>query len=298
MLTTISSPKLSADIHLLGAQLFALRDMKMDNRDGRDLQWNGDPAVWKGRAPILFPIIGALSGNQYCIDGNTYRLPRHGFARDRTFTLVEATTSHALFRLQWDEETLKVYPFHFALDMRFALDDAMLTITASVKNLETTQDLPASFGFHPALRWPLPYGQARADHVIVFEKDELAPIRRLDAEGLLLPDGFPSPIMQRELRLRDELFVDDAIVLTSLESRRVRYGAATGPAIEIAFPDTPQLGIWSKPGAGFICIEPWHGYADPQGFSGDFRTKRGIFIVSPGQTKVCTMAITLVDEGL
>lgn len=289
-LTAITSQNLRAEIHPLGAQLFALRD-----KGDRDLQWSGDPAVWKGRAPILFPIVGELAGHHYRVDGNTYHLSRHGFARDRLFTVAEATSSSALFRLTADEETLKVYPFRFTLDIRFVLNDATLTVTASVKNLETTRTLPASFGFHPALRWPLLYGSPRADHVITFEKDETTLIRRLDGEGLLLPEGFPSPIVNRTLQLRDDLFVDDAIVFTSLNSRRVRYGAATGPAIEVAFPDTPQLGIWSKPGAGFICIEPWHGYADPQGFNGDFRDKPGIFLVAPGETKDCTMAITLLD---
>ena len=290
-LTMISSHSLQADIHPLGAQLYALRDVTRDKV--HDLQWNGDPAVWKGRAPVLFPIVGALVGNRYRIDGESYQLSRHGFARDRMFTLVEATPSSALFRLHWDEETFKVYPFRFSLDMRFALDDETLTMTASVGNLETTRELPGSFGFHPALRWPLPYGEARADHAIVFEQDEPAPIRRLDSAGLMLPKGFLSPVVKRTLALRDDLFVDDAIVFDSINSRSIRYGASSGPTIEIAFPDTPQLGIWSKPGAGFICIEPWHGFADPQGFSGDFRTKPGSFLVAPGQIKDCTMSISL-----
>jgi galactose mutarotase-like enzyme len=290
-LTTIFSSRLQADIHPLGAQLYALRDVARDKM--QDLQWNGDPAVWKGRAPILFPIVGALVGNRYRIDGESYQMSRHGFARDRMFTLVEATPASALFRLHWDEETFKVYPFRFSLDMRFVLDDETLTMTASVKNLGTARELPASFGFHPALRWPLPYGEARVDHAIVFEQEEAAPIRRLDSKGLLLLKDFPSPVVKRTLALRDDLFIDDAIVFDSINSRSIRYGASSGPTVEIAFPDTPQLGIWSKPGAGFICIEPWHGFADPQGFGGDFWTKPGIFLVAPGQTKDCTMSISL-----
>ena len=287
-LTSIRSEYLSADIDSLGAQLVALRDPA-----GRDLQWSGDPAVWKGKAPILFPIVGAVADNRYRVDDATYALPRHGFARDRLFSLVEATSSSALFRLGWDEQSLAVYPFRFELDLRFSLEGATLAVQASVKNLEADASLPASFGFHPALRWPLPYGEKRAEHVILFEAEEPAPIRRLNAHGLLLPETFATPVDGKTLRLRDDLFQADAIIFDRLTSRSLRYGAAAGPQIEIQFPDTPYLGIWSKPGADFVCIEPWHGIADPQNFTGDFRAKPGVFLVPPGQTKNCLMSISL-----
>ena len=71
------------------------------------------------------------------------------------------------------------------------------------------------------------------------------------------------------------------------------YGAADGPRLCIAFPDTPMLGIWSKPGARFVCIEPWHGIADPQGYAGEFRDRPGVFVVAPGEAKRMAMSVTL-----
>src|SRR5579862_7637110 len=106
----IANESLNAEIALKGAELTALSTI-----GGRDLQWNGDAAVWKGRAPILFPIVGELAGGQYTLDGKTYRLPRHGFARDRRFDVVEATPDAARFRLRWDDATFALYPFHFEL---------------------------------------------------------------------------------------------------------------------------------------------------------------------------------------
>src|SRR5690348_11089620 len=102
-LIQISSGQLTAEIHPLGAQLFSLREAS-----SRDLQWHGDTAVWKGRAPILFPIVGALALGQYRLEGKSYSLSRHGFARDRLFALVEAGPASALFRLNWDEETFRL----------------------------------------------------------------------------------------------------------------------------------------------------------------------------------------------
>jgi galactose mutarotase-like enzyme len=290
-LTKISSQQLRAEIHPLGAQLFSLRDQA-----DRDLQWNGDPAVWKGRAPILFPIVGALADNQYSLDGHSFSLPRHGFARDRLFSLEEASAASALFRLDWDEETFRLYPFRFRLDLRFTAIGATLQIGATIKNLDD-KVLPASFGFHPAFRWPLPYGEDRADHYLEFDKEEPAPIRRLDSQGLLMPAEFETPVKNRKLQLRDELFTADAIIFDRVASRRIIYGAKRGPKLEIAFAGMPYLGVWTKPGAEFICIEPWHGLADPQARIGDFRAKPGLALLPPDASQDFAMSISLIAEA-
>jgi galactose mutarotase-like enzyme len=286
----LSSLKLAAEVSPLGAQLFTLRD-----RAGRDLLWNGDPAVWSGRAPLLFPIIGVLAGGTYRLGSRTYRLPRHGFARVKLFEIVESSISTATFRLKSDEASLLVYPFRFELDVRFALEGATLSVTSRVRNLGD-EDMPASFGYHPALRWPLPFGQARLNHFIEFANDEPATVRRLDADGLLTPARHPTPISQRRLKLADALFEDDVIIFDEIRSRSVSYGAGVGPRIKVSFPDTPYLGVWTKPRANFICIEPWHGVADPEGFSGDFRAKPGVFTVAAGAALPIKMAITLEED--
>ncbi len=290
-IVSIASESISADINPLGAELFALRDGA-----GRDLLWNGDPAIWKGRAPLLFPIVGALANGQYRSGDNIYRLPRHGFARNRHFQLVEASAAKALFRLGADDESFQNYPFAFQLDVAFSLRRSSLTMAATIRNLGEAE-MPASFGFHPALRWPLPYGKNRADHLIRFDQEEPSPLCRLGDDGLILPEHFPTPIAGKALVLSDDLFARDALIFDHLASRRLHYGAQDGPQIDITFDGMPYLGLWTKPGANFICIEPWHGLADPQGFDGDVRGKPGIFLVPPGAVQCCTMAITLENQG-
>jgi galactose mutarotase-like enzyme len=287
-LVKLSSGELSADIDPKGAQLSALRD-----REGRDLLWNGDPAVWAGRAPILFPIVGVVAGGNYHLGSKSYSLPRHGFARNRMFAIESAQPAAAVFRLSEDEETLRVFPFNFNLDIEFKLTGSTLSVTATIRN-RGNETMPASFGFHPAFRWPLPYGQARAAHFIEFANDEPDPVRRLDAAGLLTPDRHPTPIVQRRLLLKDELFEADALILDRIRSRSVTYGAAAGPRLQVSFVDSPFLGIWSKPGAQFICIEPWHGISDPAGYSGDFHDKLGINLISAGSSFSTTMAVSLL----
>jgi len=282
----LRSSALSVEINPLGAQLSTLRD-----GDGRDLLWDADPAVWNGRAPRLFPIVGTLAGGEYRLGDKTFRLSRHGFARGRMFSLINASDAVATFRLESDAASLEVYPFQFELDVAFELHDTSLTVATSIRNTGP-QVLPASFGYHPAFRWPLPYGHSRSAHLVEFAVPEPAPVRRLDGNGLLASDGRPSPIVGRRLALADSLFRDDALILDGVRSRSVTYGAEDGPRLRVAFPDTPYLGLWSKPGANFVCVEPWHGLSDPVGFSGDFRDKPGVFSVAPGTAREIEMTIT------
>jgi galactose mutarotase-like enzyme len=285
----LESARLAAKIDPLGAQLSVLRD-----RAGRDLMWGGDPAYWAGRAPLLFPIVGALAGGSYRLGAQSFALPRHGFARVRLFELDSSDSRQAVFRLMADAATRQIYPFEFDLTVGFALNDSALVVTVHIHN-HGDVPMPASFGFHPAFRWPLPFGGERASHFLEFPDDEPDSIRRLDGSGLLTPERHPTPVVGRRLALADALFASDAVIFDKIRSRFVTYGAADGPRLRVSFPDTPYLGLWSKPRAEFICIEPWHGVADPQGYDGDFLSKPGIFIVAPGGCRQISMEITLLE---
>jgi galactose mutarotase-like enzyme len=284
----LRSSELTVEIDAHGAQLTTIKD-----RAGRDLLWDGNPAVWSGRAPLLFPIVGVLVDGSYRYASKTYRLPRHGFARDRTFSIEEATSSTATLILKADEASFLVYPFRFELAVRFELIGPTLSVTTSIRN-KGDADMPASFGYHPGFRWPLPFGQARTSHFIEFENEETAPIRRIDSAGLLMPQRQPTPVSRRRLTLNDALFQDDVLIFDQIESRSVMYGSDDGPRIQVSFPDAPYLGIWTKPGAQFICIEPWHGVTDCQGFSGDLSGKAGVFVLRGGGALETTMEISLV----
>jgi galactose mutarotase-like enzyme len=286
---TVSSGALTAQINPLGAELSTLRDPS-----GRELLWDGNPTFWNGRAPLLFPIVGSLAGGAYRLLGKTYALSRHGFARGKPFEVVTASAAQALLHLRADDQTLAVYPFYFQLQVRFAIKGSTLMVTTSVRN-DGNAPMPASFGYHPAFRWPLPFGAARALHTIEFDLEEPEPIRRLDAAGLVTPIRYPTPTHARRLLLDDTLFKDDVVIFDAIRSQGLSYGADTGPRLTLQFPDTPYLGLWSKPGAPFICIEPWHGMADPTGFTGDFTEKPGVFVVPPGAQRELKMQVTLTN---
>lgn len=285
---TIANDHLTAAINPLGAELSSLRDAA-----GRELMTDADPAFWTGRAPLLFPVVGKPAGEVIRIDGREYPMKQHGFARRLPFTLIDHSDSHATFRLEASDETRPHYPFDFILDATFRLDAATLHTEITITN-PGSNELPASFGFHPAFAWPLPYGHDRANHRIVLSRNESENVRPIAADGTILPGITPVPFDGRTLALTDDLFAHDALVWDDIRSTSLTYGANDGgPSLEIAFPDTPMLGIWTKPGARYICVEPWHGIADPQGYVGEFKDKPGIFRVPAGGAKHIAMSVTL-----
>jgi galactose mutarotase-like enzyme len=290
MSVRIASPQLSAEVSETGAELIRLQD-----EQGRDLLWDGDPAFWTGRSPLLFPIVGRVRNDRIRVGDAEYELPRHGFARTSHFDIAEANPSLCRFSLRSDETTLERYPFPFQLDVTYTIEGNTLTIEAAAIN-PGSAPMPVSFGFHPAFRWPLPYGAPREAHGLRFEHEETAPIRR-PVDGLIAREAYPTPVQGHSLPLQNSLFEKDAIVFDDLKSRSVEYGAPDSGTIRVDFPGMPHLGIWTKPGAGFICIEPWQGYADPEGFEGEFADKPGIVVIPPGQSRAFTIAITVDSKG-
>jgi len=289
-LLSIKSSDLQATISDLGAELVRLQD-----GEGRDLLWNGDPAFWTGHAPLLFPIVGNANKDRVKVSGRSYPISRHGFARTSQFDRTAESADHATWRLVSSDTTRLHYPYEFLLDVTYRIAGRALSIRAEVTNVDAGP-MPMSFGFHPAFRWPLPYGQPREAHEIVFDQPEPSPVRRLD-QGLLGPVRHTTPVQGTRLELDDRLFTDDALIFDHLASRRVTYGAGTAPGIEVDFPGMPYLGVWSKPGAGFVCIEPWQGFADPVGFDGELSQKPGTLSVPSGATAVFAIDIRLTPGG-
>jgi galactose mutarotase-like enzyme len=270
-----------------GAELQVLRI------GGLDLLWNAGP-LWPRHAPLLFPVVGALQGDVLRHGGKTFPMPKHGFARDRDFTCVHRTETSCTLELREDAQTLSTYPFPFRLRVSFELEPAGLRMGVLLQN-PGPGPLPASFGLHPAFRWPLAPGQPKAAHHLTFEAEEPGPLRRLEAGGLLAPEPHPTPICRRELALHEDLFAEDALIFLQPRSRGLRFAAGAGPALTLSWEGFPHLGLWAKPdpGPAFLCIEPWEGYASPGGWDGDIVDKPGGFLLAPASTRHWSLNIRL-----
>lgn len=283
----IASKCMTAEISRHGAELVRLQD-----RDGKDLLWNGCEKWWTGRAPLLFPIVGRLPHDTALIDGETFAMRQHGFARNRQFSIVGASASKCILLLASDEETRQQFPFDFVLEVAFVIEDADLRIDATVFN-KSPRTMPVSFGFHPAFRWPLPFGGSRQDHEIIFEEPECAPILRV-TDGLLDMTASTEVFEGKTLLPDDAMFLPGALIFDQLKSRSVSFGVREKPSIRVRFANMPHLGVWTKPGAGFLFIEPWQGYAAPVGFSGELRDKPGGVLLAADASMKFAIEISLV----
>ena len=274
---TLKSSALTARIDSMGAELNSLK-----THNERELIWQADPKVWPRHAPLLFPIVGRLKNDTLTYQGDNYPISQHGFARDLEFQLTEQSDSSCTFLLASDTETKKHYPFSFELKVRYRLKLNCLEVCYSLINPDKAP-LYASIGGHPAFVWPLDPATAKENHLIEFQWEETAPIRRLN-NGLIEATPYSSVVSNRKLHLSDSLFREDAIIFDRLRSRRVSYSGGA-MRITVDFEDFPHLGIWSKPGADFICIEPWQGYASSETFEGEFSNKPGIIEIGAHQQR-------------
>lgn len=287
----IGNGVLETTVSTLGAELQSLRRLA----DGIELLWQGDPASWPRRAPVLFPIVGRLRGDRFLWRGREYRLPQHGFARDRVFDLAAHDATSATFVLADDTETRRSFPFSFHLAVSYRVAASTLATTFEITN-PGPDELLFSFGGHPGLRCPPRAGERFEDYSLTFEMAETG-TRLPVVDGLIGSPPQPLLANQRELPLSRDLFADGALVFSNLRSTWVRLANRhTGRGVEMAFAEFPYLGIWSRPPGEFVCLEPWCGIADPTDATGQLEDKEGIVRLRPAQGFRRTFEIR-VDEA-
>ncbi|MDX1909254.1 MAG: aldose 1-epimerase family protein [Bacteroidia bacterium] len=255
---------------------------------GQEYLWQADPAWWPRRAPVLFPIVGRLREDQYQHGGQPYRLTQHGFARDRVFESLPG----GWFRLVSDAQTRAVYPFEFELRIGYALEASTVTVTYEVHNTGEGI-LPFSIGAHPGFTCPLPPDTDMQAYDLVFSQPETA-ARHLLTGGLRNGDTEPVLTASDRIPLSPAMFDRDALVFQELASDWTEIRSRhTGHYVRVSLTGFPYLGIWTKPGAPFVCIEPWQGVADATEATGELTEKEGIRLLMPGQVHTCGFTITI-----
>jgi galactose mutarotase-like enzyme len=283
LITILKSDKLIAKINHKGAELISLK-----NDVEKEFIWNGNPEFWSKHSPILFPIVGTLKNNEYYFEGKKYSLNRHGFARDMDFELIAKNDSTAVFSLVNNTNTLNVYPFEFELLLNYELTDNSLIITFKVIN-KNLFSMPFSIGAHPAFALPEQFENYSLD----FEYSE--ELIRFELENDLLSNVTNSiPRNENNVALHYDLFEKDALVFKKIKSKKITLLENEKPFLCIQFDDFPSLGIWTKPKAPFICLEPWLGYADTTANSGNILEKEGIKIIEANEKFKLEYSITLL----
>lgn len=283
MYSTIQNSKLSAKICTKGAELISLQ-----NSDSKEYIWEGNPSFWGKHSPVLFPIVGSLKGNQFTYNEIAYQLSRHGFARDCDFQIVSQTSSTIIFSLHSDSNTLKVYPFKFELQIQYKLDENELFIRYKIKNNDENT-IPFSIGGHPAFALTKPF----ENYTLEFEKEEKLLAYSLEND-LLSDKTFLISSTNKKVPLTYSLFKNDALIFKKLNSKRISILENNFPIVHFKFHDFPNFGIWTKNNAPFICLEPWMGYSDTVGSSGNILEKEGIQFLDLKKTFECQFSIEIV----
>lgn len=279
MITLIENNNLRVAIKALGAEL----DSIVHKQNQLEYLWQGDAAFWGKKSPILFPIVGTLKDNSFSYEGKNYTLPRHGFARDKTFTLEHHSVDEATFLLVSDEESLKNYPFAFEFRLHYALKNNTLSVTYAVKNTGEG-DMYFSVGGHPAFRVPLVEGTGYTDYFIELNEAETSGRYPLSKDGLL--ELSPNPFLQNtdKIPLNPALFYEDAVVLKHLSAKNMAIlSEKTTHGLRMSFEGFPYFGIWAAKNAPFVCLEPWCGIADSVNATQELTEKEGINRLKNGE---------------
>ena len=282
MTTKITNSKLTAQIKHSGAELYSLK-----NNNKKEYIWEGNPIFWGKHSPILFPIVGTLKNNSYCYNGNEYHLSRHGFAREMEFQLIQKSENSATFSLRSTIETKKVFPFDFELQIKYLLDENKLNIEYKVIN-KNEEVLPFSIGAHPAFALSKPF----ENYSLAFEQTEKLTSYQLEND-LLSEVSDSINLTENQLPLSYSLFEKDALIFKTLKSRSIDILENEIPLLSVRFDDFPNLGIWTKNNAPFICIEPWRGYSDTLNCSGNILEKEGIQLLKGNETFNSTFTIEI-----
>lgn len=264
-IVTIQNETMKVQISTAGAEIKSIK------KGDTEFIWCGDSSVWEGTAPILFPICGGLKEDKYIYQGKEYVLYKHGFIKNTEFQVESCCEQKAVLITKSNEETKKSYPFDFEFRAEFSLLENTLTVAYRIKN-NSEEDMYFSVGAHEAYACP----EGIEEYTVFFEQPETLDASVLN--GNLVEDKTVRIAENTDaLPLKEEYFAVDALVFKRLKSRKVRLEHQnSSKKITLSFPGHDYFLIWQKPGAKYICLEPWCGIPDGVNSGYDFTRKEGI----------------------
>ena len=276
MTINLENEYLRIGIKTKGAELFSV--LRKENQ--LEYMWSGDPAFWGKTSPILFPIIGTLKDDTYFYENKSYKLSRHGFARDAEFEILKHENQVAVFFLKNSPGSFKNYPFAFELFVKYSLDNDELKVSYEVRNTGANI-MYFSMGAHPAFTVPLTEGTVYEDYFLEFDSIETAPRWPINKEGLIEKGPIQFFNNSSRIDLSHKLFEKDALVFKDVTSNKISLKTNKhAHGLDFHFEGFPFLGLWAAKGANFVCIEPWCGIADSVDHNQNFIEKDGIQMLS------------------
>lgn len=244
--------------------------------------WTGDPAVWNRHAPILFPFVGKVVGGKYRVGDREYAMKtQHGFARDMEFTCTEETAASVTHCLASGDWTRARYPYEFRLTVRHRLDGKRLHVAWTVENAGDAR-MYFSIGGHPGFM--LPQGVRKEDCYILFPGADALRYIGTSSAGYALPQQRTLSLADGRVRYRED--IPSTWIFEDGQVKQVGIATPDGrPYAMLDCAQFPMLAVWANPAGPFICLEPWFGRTDDEGFSGTIDRKKGMQSLERGEVR-------------
>lgn len=282
MTYTLKNQCLTVEISSLGAELQSIK-----GATGCEYLWQGDPAYWDGRSPLLFPICGRLQDASYTHNGKDYTMKLHGFARAMEFSCLAQTDTQLVLYIEDNADTRICYPFAFALTLTYTLSGNALSLSARMEN-RGGEPMPVTFGGHPGFRVPPEDDTDFSDWYLEFGEECDPDMIEIVPSGLQSGIRTSYPLVNRRiLPLSHELFVIDGVFLSRMARKVTLKSQKSARAVTLIYPEMPYLGIWQTPqsDAPLLCIEPWCGLPDFEGRKTEITQKSEMFHILPNTAK-------------
>lgn len=279
MLHTIENEMLICTIESNGAEIRSLKN----KTTGEEYIWQINDSIWGSSSPVLFPAIGKIKEDKILFEGKAYAMPKHGIVRNNDrLTFEQYGDASCAFILTSSEETLKQYPFKFSFAIEFSLIDKRLIMSYKVENKDS---VPMHFacGGHTAYACPIGDDIKLSDYVIEFPTEFDLKSSKLGPSGLLSHHSRIIKSDGKTLPLSDTLYNEDALIFSDIECDWIRLRKKNEQkGIVVRFTGYPNLALWSKPCADYICIEPWLGLPDREDESIEITQKSTYKAIDPG----------------
>lgn len=260
-------------------------EMRSIEKDSVEYLWNGDPAYWADRAPLLFPYVGRFTKGKYTLNGKEYAMGIHGFASGLPFQVKELQEDRIVLELRDTEETFSSYPYHFSLQVSYALFENEIRIGYCVENLSEVT-MYFGIGGHPGFRVPLEDDLDFEDYILEF-KTACRPDRVGHTDACFLSgENTEFPLQNGKiLPLYHGMFDDDAVVLQNMSDCVTLKSQKGSRQVTVSYPDLPYLGLWHAPKteAPYLCIEPWTSLPSRQDIVEEFRCKSDLIRLKGGK---------------
>ena len=250
-----------------GALLSSLMLVDRNSKE-QDLLWmpttsEKDSSVWPaGGLPFLFPFAGRVWNKgelyKYELESGVFDMPLHGFSWAKGWELLSSNADQATLILTASDDTLKIFPFMFALKMSIHLSQSKLRLVVDMAHLSSkdpkNKKMPVAIGWHP-------YFKVASAASVAISAKTVYPVTGIGGAGLpqpaldLLGSGpwpLPNPLLS-------------SVILSNLANPTSKLSPA--PTHEVAItagPDSIMKHVvtWTNLPTQFHCIEPWMSLPD------------------------------------